>query len=307
MERGPRAALDPIPVNVPTFPSYVQLKKVKRLRPAVVRWALDSGGFTVLKDHGRWIYSPEEYAYDVQRYQAEIGCLDFASIQDYMCEPGMIRGGRVTAGPYGIAKGTGLSVEEHQRRTVLSYLKLRELAPGVPWIPILQGFEIRDYYRCMALYMEHGVSLLELQAAPRVGIGSVCRRQNTREVAAMLREFRDGYGLNNLHGFGFKIQGLLYAARFLKSADSFAWSREAFMKRDEPSELGHDHGRKGGCQNCPEYAVRWRNRLMEKILLAYQRVSDAGVDAALRWVNDNVPLQERDFLAPLGEQLDLFS
>jgi hypothetical protein len=40
---------------------------------------------------------------------------------------------------------TGLSVSEHQHRTVASCLHLRELAPTLPFIPVLQGWHLADY------------------------------------------------------------------------------------------------------------------------------------------------------------------
>jgi hypothetical protein len=47
--------------------------------------------------------------------------MDFASPQDWMREPVMI-------------ERTGLSVREHQARTVANYLDLRMLAPRLPFI-----------------------------------------------------------------------------------------------------------------------------------------------------------------------------
>jgi len=38
------------------------------LRPAACRWALDSGGFTELSLHGRWITPADEYAAAADRY-----------------------------------------------------------------------------------------------------------------------------------------------------------------------------------------------------------------------------------------------
>ena len=53
----------------------------------------------------------------------QIRTLDFVSPQDWMCEPWMV------------AK-TGLSVEEHQERTVENFVRLRELAPEVPFTAV---------------------------------------------------------------------------------------------------------------------------------------------------------------------------
>jgi hypothetical protein len=121
--------------------------------------------------HGRWTLTPEEYVAAVRRYATEIGRLDWAAPQDWMCEP------------FILAK-TGLSVEEHQRRTVANYLRLKELAPDLPFIPVLQGWEQADYLACAAMYETAGV---DLAAAPLVGVGSVCRRQATDEIGAIMR------------------------------------------------------------------------------------------------------------------------
>ena len=51
-----------------------------------------------------------------------------------MCEPHLL-------------KKTGLTVVEHQCRTVQNYLLLRELAPSIPFVPVLQGWKIGDYDR----------------------------------------------------------------------------------------------------------------------------------------------------------------
>src|SRR3954467_15595459 len=60
--------------------------------------------------------------------------------------------------PWMVAK-TGLSVGEHQRRTVDNYLSLRDLAPELPFVPVVQGWEIADYLRCIDLYAARGAGL----------------------------------------------------------------------------------------------------------------------------------------------------
>jgi len=46
--------------------------------------------------------------------------------------------------PIMLAK-TGLTVAVHQARTVANYLALRDLAPDLPFIPVLQGWRLDDY------------------------------------------------------------------------------------------------------------------------------------------------------------------
>lgn len=127
----------------PLFVSHRALTRRRSLRPGSCRWALDSGGFTELSLHGRWITPPEDYAAAVTRYAGQIGGLDFAAPQDWMCEPVMLA-------------RTGLPVAEHQHRTVANYLALRQLAPSLPFIPVVQGWRLPDYLACVDLYASAG-------------------------------------------------------------------------------------------------------------------------------------------------------
>jgi hypothetical protein len=92
---------------------------------------------------------------------------------------------------------TGLTVAEHQARTVGNYLELRALAPELPFIPVLQGWTISQYLDCVDRYTNAGI---DLTALPLVGLGSVCRRQHTPAIAAIVQALASG-GLR-LHGFG---------------------------------------------------------------------------------------------------------
>src|SRR5947209_1872444 len=76
--------------NVPLFVSRRRLAELGKLYPATCDWALDSGGFTEIQDHGKWTVSSQQYIEEVQRWQAEVGRLQFAAVQDWMCEPFMV-------------------------------------------------------------------------------------------------------------------------------------------------------------------------------------------------------------------------
>lgn len=236
-------------LDVPLFVSAIRLRrfKLENLPRARGRWALDSGGFTELSTHGRWTVSPEQYVAEVRAWSKRIGGLEWAAAQDWMCEPEILR-------------KTGLTVEEHQRRTVANYLRLVELAPELPWVPVLQGWTAGDYDRCARMYEEAGV---DLAALPRVGIGSVCRRQNTTRAVCTIQDFaRRGI---RLHGFGFKLGGLQADASLgggLASADSLAWSFQA--RKNRPLD-GCAHK---SCANCPRYALEWRADCLEKVARA---------------------------------------
>lgn len=240
--------------NVPLMVSDRRLRERSpdRLPLAASDWVLDGGGFTELQMHGRWTVTPAEYVRRVRRYAGRIGRLVWAAPQDWMCEPIIINGGRV--GPAFFA-GTHLSVEEHQARTVANFVQLREMAPDLPFIPVLQGFTRAEYEHCVTLYDRAGI---DLAAEPTVGLGSVCRREATTEIAEIVTALR-GHGLENLHGFGVKSSGLgLYGSQ-LASADSLAWSYDARRYR-RPSPWCTGHRSAKNCASCLPYALAWRER-----------------------------------------------
>lgn len=232
-------------VDVPLFISHNRLRLRASMPVASCDWALDSGGFTEVGTHGGYRWTTDEYAEAVERYAGEIGRLAWAAPMDWMCEPDVLA-------------ETGLSVREHQERTIANYLDLRGRGP---FIPVLQGWTLRDYHRCADLYAEAGVDLV---AEPLVGVGSVCRRQRTPEIAGVLNSLADRD--LRLHGFGVK-SGAARSITALISADSMAWSAEA---RRSPPLSGHTHKT---CANCREYALLWRDRLLRS--LAAQREAEA--------------------------------
>jgi hypothetical protein len=212
----------------------------KSLPTATCDWALDSGGFTELEKYGRWSILPEQFVAEVRRYREEIGRLQWAPVMDWMCEPWIL-------------EKTGLSVESHQRRTTLSYLHLRELAPEVAWVPVLQGWAEADYQRHWQQYSCCGI---DLERLPVVGLGSVCRRQNTVEAARIVRSLQP----LKLHGFGFKITGLSACADALVSADSMAWSVHGRYRSPMFPECTHKN-----CANCERWALLWRRKLLQSL------------------------------------------
>lgn len=223
-------------VTAPLFVSHRRLAPRKTLPRAAAPWALDSGGFTELNLHGRWTVTPQAYAAAVARYKSEIGGLEWCAPQDWMCEAVVL-------------KRTGLTITEHQRRSVQSVADLRGL--GAPAIPVLQGWDLDDYLHCVDLYDRAG---FDLRNEPVVGLGTVCRRQGTKEATKIVRNLR-ALGLN-LHGFGYKTTGLQACGDALVSADSMAWSLSA---RYRPALPGHTHKT---CANCLPYALAWRERLL---------------------------------------------
>lgn len=213
---------------------------------AAEAWALDSGGFTELSLHGGWRTSPEQYVTAIRSYITRLGRPDFIAPQDWMCEPFMLQ-------------RTGLSVLQHQHLTVANLHRLRELAPDLPIIPVLQGWQIGDYLRCLDMYAEgpHGI---DLRGEVLVGLGSVCRRQSTDDITEIVTTLAE-QGLR-LHGFGVKTAGLARYGPALASADSMAWSFRARRSNPLPGCTTHKN-----CANCPRYAAQW-HRSIQAVLAA---------------------------------------
>jgi hypothetical protein len=203
---------------------------------------------------GRFETSAQQYADEVSRYSEEIGNLEWAAPQDWMCESIML-------------KNTGKTIREHQALTIASFFRLRELAPTVPWIPVLQGWTIDDYLQHGEMYRDAGI---DLAACVPVGVGSVCRRQNTRMAEELTRIlYRAGL---KVHLFGFKIEGLRRVGRYAYSADSMAWS--AAGRKRFPCPKGNKT-----CANCFHWAMEWRKRVLQSITAPCQEVFDFSAPA----------------------------
>ena len=236
--------------DVPLFISINRLKRRKKKEfKQLGRIAIDSGGFTELGMHGKWTSTADEYVEELQRLM-DLGLkIDWASPQDWMCEDVML-------------KKTGLSVLQHQWRTVENFMKLRELTneiEGLHIIPVLQGQTLKDYFRHFEMYEVQGVNL---RGEMLVGVGSVCRRESTEEIGTIMK----GLGTKGLrlHGFGVKTGGIKKYGEWLVSADSMAWSRNArFDKKRCTSCINRPNPPKA-CNNCLDYALDWRGNIVKK-------------------------------------------
>jgi hypothetical protein len=229
--------------EVPLFVSHMRLRQCGKLWEAVQPWALDSGAYSMLKAHGKWLISPLEYVNAVLRYEWEIGGIEWAATQDWMCEP------------FILAK-TGLSVRQHQELTVRNYFELERIWGEKtdllsPFVPPVQGYTIDQYRECVGLYLIEGLNLMD---APLVTLGSVCRRQGTQEIKEIVTELSP----LKLHGFGVKQKGFDLYRDLLVSADSMAWS---FAARKSYPMPGHEY-QHINCANCIEYAKAWYTQLL---------------------------------------------
>jgi hypothetical protein len=229
--------------EVPLFVSHVQLRKRKRLPRARGMWCLDSGAYSQLRDHGKFLDSPREYARQVRRYRDEIGGMIWCSPQDWMVELDALR-------------ATQLTPIEHMRRTVWSFVEIKSIAPDLPWMPILQP----NWEACAREYERAGVNL---QDFPHVGVGSVCKLdwRGTNSPESYMWELSWFHGLE-LHGFGVETAGLSCCKDYFVSTDSQAWSYAARFGGQKASSCSCTHDK---CTNCLPWALEWREKLLRRI------------------------------------------
>lgn len=192
--------------------SFISVNTLKSRRSdfEVRKWIMDSGAYSEITNHGRHRLSVGEYAEQCDRW-ARVGDFQRAAIQDYMCEPHVL-------------KITGLTVRDHQRLTIERYDQLRAVT-GVALLPVLQGFQPWEYIEHIEMYEKR------LTQGMWVGVGSVCRRNNRPEIIEdiLLCIKRKRPDLR-LHGFGLKVTSLRspIVRQMLYSADSMAWCYAAF-------------------------------------------------------------------------------
>ena len=175
----------------------------------VGEWMLDSGAFSRLTSGTGHLPLPV-YVAQVHRW-ARCGRLVAAVCQDWMCEPFVL-------------ERTGLTVAEHQRRTLENYRALTPLLAPTYCMPVVQGYTAQEYCTHLDAYG----ALLAPQAW--VGLGSVCKRNATAPaLEAILRAVHRERPDLRWHGFGLKRTALQSAVvdELLTSCDSMAWSYAA--------------------------------------------------------------------------------
>jgi hypothetical protein len=227
-----------IGIPIPIMVSDLRLQTRAKPRRAAAPVMIDSGSFTI-HDTGRSFDAPSVYVDRIERYREAVGQIVNVSTYGRMCEPHILN-------------KTDSTVERNQHLTIESYLDLRELAPHIPWLPEIQGWEFPDYHRCIDLYESYGVQLSEL---PAVGVGTICRRQGTKNAQQIIASVA-ARGIK-VHAFGAKTDGIAKNHENITSADSFAWSYGARRRTTYCP-----HGTVRWERNCPHFLMDWRDRVL---------------------------------------------
>lgn len=193
-------------------PAFISVNAIRNRKSGfeVGDWIMDSGAFTEISNHGEYRHDVAEYAAQVSRWKHN-GNLLAAVSQDYMCEAFIL-------------EKTGMTVLEHQEKTVARYDELLRCETGVYIMPVLQGYAPSDYIRHVRMYGGR------LTQGMWVGVGSVCKRNsNVAAIEDVLRAIHHVRPDLRLHGFGLKTTALASGIvdKLLYSADSMAWSYAA--------------------------------------------------------------------------------
>ena len=194
----------PLPYIPRVMLSYNMLRSVKKTWEINIPFMMDSGAFAVIRRYKDYPYSCEEYAEGIKKWHPDI-----AWTMDYPCEPELRKIGKYT-------------VREAQNKTINNSIRLLDLRVNTQMV--VQGWEINDYLENLDLIKERGLLTSHL------GIGSICRRGKTQEIARIIRTVRRNVpGWVRLHGFGIKTVILrdTDAKVYLHSADSQSWDYES--------------------------------------------------------------------------------
>jgi len=172
------------------------------------------------------------------RYSRQLGQLDFAAPQDWMCEPAILAPHRPDrAGASGADCGQLPGVAGAG-------------PPHLPFIPVVQGWHLADYLACVDLYRAAGGGP-DPGAADRARVG-VPAASPTGQIAVIVAALAC-LGLR-LHGFGIKTTGPapVRAPARLGRLDGLELRGPAAPPA-LPGCTGHRN-----CANCLTYAASWR-------------------------------------------------
>lgn len=205
-------------------PAFISINTLRNRRSffPVHEWVMDSGAFEALRRHAEHRMTVYGYAAQIM-YWKRCGKLLAAVTQDYMCEPMML-------------SRTGLTVKDHQRKTIERYDALLRCDTGVYIMPVLQGYQPEEYADHVRDYGDR------LALGAWVGVGSVCKRNGSpRQVLEVLRAIHEVRPDLKLHGFGLKITSLRdpEIRAELYSSDSMAWSFGARKERSNANDYSH--------------------------------------------------------------------
>lgn len=210
-----------IPVLLPASSWARKGLKAPRVPAQITRLAADSGGFVASRIWGEYRYSLEEYVTWLLSWRPV-----WAATMDYCCEPEL-----------------AVVTHERQRRTTENARQAWQHFQQLPfaWVPTIQGWLPEDY-RQHASEMQPLIEEMQAVYATnphwRVGVGTLCRRNDVKAVQAILDAVREVLPGIPLHLWGIKLDALrsLNLAQ-VASTDSAAWHGNFRGERTRTREL----------------------------------------------------------------------
>lgn len=173
--------------------------------PTIKRLFIDSGGFAVHKRFGEYPYTVEQYIEYVQ-YMMEKWPVTEVAILDYPCEPTVNR-------------EIYSSNLDRIRITVDNAISCIDADHNIPWVPVIQGYSLKEYLTCWGLYQDAGIK------ANLWAMGSVCARKKLGGIRTIVTALHKRTK-QNLHAFGLTLVSIRDPQVFfaLESSDSLAWN-----------------------------------------------------------------------------------
>jgi len=171
------------------------------------KWFLDSGGYHhMATGSGSYENADAKYLDFIETHAPDVWAL-----RDYPCEPDLLN-------------ALDRTVTTHQKLTLNNHLELMNLSenrdlPGRK-VPVLQGWTVNEYLEFYDRLKDQGAM------TDYVGIGSICRRGQDREIAEIILSVADELPAGtDIHAFGIKGNVLRFreVVNALTSADSGAY------------------------------------------------------------------------------------
>jgi len=204
------------------------------------RLFIDSGGFHhMAAGTGEYENSNEEYLAYLREHKPELW-----AHRDYPCETELLQ-------------SLGRTVAEHQHKTTERHIELADAdAPGQP-VAVVQGWTLDQYLAHLDDLRDHGL------LTDYLGIGTICGRENVREVADIILAIREAVPSRiKLHAFGVKGDVLQFreVCDALASADSAAYDW-AVSRHPEKREDGETFT----WRDCARAYLNWRANLFQQM------------------------------------------
>lgn len=178
------------------------------------------GGFSLLNKFGDYPFTVGNALNLVARLSP-----DWYASMDYPCEPE-------------ISRRLGLLENMDRIRATVDMAfrmdALKDLVPGSELVPVIQGYTLQEYKRCVDLY--EGLGLVK----PYMAVGSMCKRRSSGDLHDLIPKIFNharSAGCEKLHFFGLKL------SPDLCDLDEFIWSRDSAVTMDAySSELRKERG-----------------------------------------------------------------